>query len=254
MQNNSRISRQKKRKKPPYKKWWFWLIIAIFIIGGIGNIIDPVKNDNSTSAQTTNEKKGKASKNKARTYKAKKNDKSVKKSPNKKNEVTTTPSTKAKVRDWNFNLITLGMTKKEVEDILGKPTSESLLGNLEYGKDKLTFSNGKLYDGTPDNIKNAAIQRDKPEKLKAFAKRFGTKDAESVQKLVGSAYASKYIDGQGMTYAWTTDYGTLLRVDDTQNRITTVYLYDSNTNGLGQELYQGQTILQKAPTIHNFYN
>lgn len=29
-------------KKPVYKKWWFWVVI-ILVIGGIGNMIDPVE-------------------------------------------------------------------------------------------------------------------------------------------------------------------------------------------------------------------
>lgn len=90
--------------------------------------------------------------------------------------------------------------------------------------------------------------------LHAYAKSFGMKDAETVQKMVGSAYSSKYIDGQGITYAWATQYGTPMRVDNANNKITTVYLYNKDTNSFGEILYQGQTILQKAPKQYHFYN
>lgn len=86
---------------------------------------------------------------------------------------------------------------------------------------------------------------------KALAKSFGMKDAESVQKMVGTMYASKYIEGQGMTFVWKTQYGTLFRVDNRDTNITTVYLYDDNIGKVSQVLYQGETILQKktAPPI-----
>lgn len=248
----SRREMHRRRKQLPfYQKWWFWLIIVIFLIGGVGNIIDPTDDNEQSSEQSSKIKKNKQPLKK--TPKTKKV-KSIKAETVNQNKKSTVQSKKTPTRtSWDFNTISLGMTKEQVKSILGEPTETTFTGKFKYGNDTLIFSDNKLYDGTPENIKQAAINRDKPEKLKAFAKSFGLKDAETVQKMVGSAYASKYIDGQGMTYAWATQYGTLMRVDDPDNKITTVYLYNKETQSLGEILYQGQTILQK-PKNYYYYN
>lgn len=255
--SRSRVSRRK-HKPPFYKKWWFWLIIVILVIGGIGNIVDPTDDSEQSSTKESQVKKVKKNKQspkkKTANKKNVKKEKSTKIEPSKQIKKSTVQHRKYPTKtSWDFNTIGLGMTKEQVKSILGEPSETTFTGKFKYGNDTLTFVDNKLYDGTPENIKQAAINRDKPEKLKAFAKSFGLKDAETVQKMVGSAYASKYIDGQGMTYAWSTEYGTLMRVDNPDNRITTVYLYNKDTQSLGEILYQGQTILQK-PKNYYYYN
>lgn len=177
---------KKKESKPLFKKWWFWLIV-VFVIGGIGNIIDPSSNEETVKQSQTTAKK----KTDKKTEKSKK--KATKKSPSKKESDQTGNSVAA--------------TEKE------GPTQS---------------------------------------KLTSFAKSFGLKDAETVQKRVNTAYSSQYIDGYGQGFGWKTKYGTLIRIDD-DNNMTTVYLYDENsTDGLGTKLYEGHTIFQKA-RVNNYY-
>ncbi|MFC6176965.1 hypothetical protein ACFQAV_08940 [Companilactobacillus huachuanensis] len=77
---------------------------------------------------------------------------------------------------------------------------------------------------------------------------FGQKDSQSIQKYVGSMYQSVFVDGLGMTYTWKTSDATYIRVDNTDNGITMVYLYDDSAeNHLGRMIYQGETIKQMAP-------
>jgi len=77
---------------------------------------------------------------------------------------------------------------------------------------------------------------------------FGQKDSQTIQKYDGSIYQSAFVDGLGMTYTWKTSDATYIRVDNTDNGITTVYLYDETANNhLGRQLYQGETIKQMAP-------
>jgi len=77
---------------------------------------------------------------------------------------------------------------------------------------------------------------------------FGQEDSQSIQKYVGSIYQSAFVDGLGMTYTWKTSDVTYIRVDNTDNGITEVYLFDETAeNHLGRRLYQGETIKQMAP-------
>jgi len=77
---------------------------------------------------------------------------------------------------------------------------------------------------------------------------FGQEDSQSIQKYVGSIYQSAFVDGLGMTYTWKTSDATYIRVDNTDNGITEVYLFDETAeNHLGRRLYQGETIKQMAP-------
>lgn len=246
---NSR-SRTSKHRKPFYKKWWFWLIIAIFLIGGIGNIIDSTNDSERSSAQEAQVKKVKKNKSSSKKKNVTKKISPVKKEPTKQNKKDTVKNKRKITKtSWDFNTVSLGMTKKQVKSILGEPTEITFTGKYKYGNDTLIFNDNRLYNGTPENIKQAAINRDKPQKLKADAKVFGTDDAETVQK----NFASQYINNVGMGYGWKTDYGTLIRIDNTSTRITTVYLLNDD-GSLGQTLYQGQTILQKAPKQYYYNN
>ncbi|MDN6967662.1 hypothetical protein FCS83_03675 [Oenococcus sp. UCMA 17063] len=56
-----------------------------------------------------------------------------------------------KHKKYDFKKLSLGMTKDYVIKLLGKPTRET--GNsLYYGKQNLSFKNGKLVNGTPQYI------------------------------------------------------------------------------------------------------
>lgn len=209
-----RNMRRQKRKSPFYKKWWFWLIIIIFVIGGIDNIINPEKTVSSDAKQ------------------------SQVKNVEKKKQSSKKIVTPAKKTTSNKS------THK-------KSTSKTTEPVKKISKAKQNIENNK----TDNNQKSTQDEQQHDQSmLKSYANSFGMKDAETVQKMVGSAYSSQYIDGQGMTYAWATQYGTLMRVDDTNNKITTVYLYNKDTQSMGEVLYQGQTILQKAPRQYYFYN
>ncbi|MGY4734960.1 outer membrane protein assembly factor BamE domain-containing protein [Weissella cibaria] len=159
-------------------------------------------------------------------------------------------SSKSKIKK-----VKLGMTKKQVKKILGKPdrVDSGMLTYEKYGY--LYFSKGKLTGGEDKSIqaqvtkKNAAKKSSKANKrqtLLSQAKYFGTKDVESIQKAT-YAYASTEIDG-GMMYMWKSKAGKLIRVDLDEYGKTAVYKYDdSKDNGLGEQLYIGKTILQKEP-------
>ncbi|MFD1471042.1 hypothetical protein [Companilactobacillus mishanensis] len=91
------------------------------------------------------------------------------------------------------------------------------------------------------------------EMLKGYAQSFGLKDSETIQRLVGSAYSSTVIDNN-MAFGWWTPYGSLIRIDDSQSQITYVYKSDKQSStGLGELLYQGHTIIQKAPSKYRSY-
>lgn len=243
-------SRTSKHRKPFYKKWWFWPIIVIFIIGGIGNIIDSTNDSKLSSTQETQVKEIKKNKSSSKKKNVIQKVTPVEKESATQNKKDTVKNKKKIAKtSWDFNTVSLGMTKKQVKSILGEPTEITFTGKYKYGNDTLIFNDNKLYDGTPENIKQAAINRDKPQELKADAKVFGTDDAETVQK----NFASQYINNVGMGYGWKTDYGTLIRIDNTSTRITTVYLLNDD-GSLGQTLYQGQTILQKAPKQYYYNN
>lgn len=163
---------------------------------------------------------------------------------------------------YDFSRVKLGMTKSQVIAIIGKPTDENS-STLMYGSDDLDFENDKLFDGSPDEIHKAAIKKDKTEanesskkrvnegKLKSFAKVFGQKDVETLQKYVGSAYSS-IETSQGMAYGWKTDYGMLYRLDDSRTGIT--HVYKDGLGDSGTQLYVGQTIKQKQRRNYYYYN
>ena len=154
------------------------------------------------------------------------------------------------------------MTKSQVIAIMGKPTEQDTT-YLMYGSDDLDFHDDKLFDGSPRNIKEAATKKEKNEakesirkrvnesELKSFAKVFGQKDVETLQKYVGSAYSS-IETSQGMAYGWKTDYGMLYRLDDSSTGIT--HVYKDGLGDSGTQLYVGQTIKQKQRRNYYYYN
>ncbi|KRK78726.1 hypothetical protein [Companilactobacillus nodensis] len=112
----------------------------------------------------------------------------------------------------------------------------------------------KITKKRPKPVKKSKPVTEKrtPEEEQTFIERagqaFGQEDSQTIQKYVGSMYSSAYVDGLGMTYTWKTSDAKYIRVDNTDNGITSVYLYDDNAeNHLGKNLYQGETIKQMAP-------
>lgn len=103
------------------------------------------------------------------------------------------------------------------------------------------------------NAKQAKAEQDKREKMKSFARTFGNKPAQEIQRK-SYTYSSNNVDGMGMVYMWKNDFGTLMRVDSSDN-ITSVYLYDANADQRkGELLYQGHTIINEQKKQYNFYN
>ncbi|MEY8737145.1 hypothetical protein AB9M75_07985 [Lactobacillus sp. AN1001] len=144
---------------------------------------------------------------------------------------------------------------------------ESGYQTLEYGNGIVILGfdeNNKLNQGTEgapqiekqaqSSIKKAKEESSNNRERKlSFAKTFGQKPVEKLQKLVGIVYASTRV-GDSMYYMWDTDekgVGKLIRVDDPQ-QFTTVYEYDKNGRDglLGKELYSGRTIINKPGTTY----
>ncbi|MCT3301055.1 hypothetical protein EFP25_16065, partial [Lactiplantibacillus pentosus] len=170
-------------------------------------------------------------------------------------------SKKATKKHYNFSKIELGMTKSQVIAILGKPTDQNS-STLIYGSADLDFDHDKLFDGSPRKIHKAANKKAKAEakkasrkkvnasQLKSFAKVFGQKDVETLQRNVGIAYSSTETP-QGMAYGWKTNYGMLYRLDDSETGLT--HVYKGGLGDDGTELYVGQTIKQKQRRSYYYY-
>ncbi|AYC71695.1 MULTISPECIES: hypothetical protein [Lactiplantibacillus] len=221
------------------------------------------KHSNKSSSKRSNSKKTTLKKTSSSKKKPSENNSDTKKTVAKKSSSKNKASTKkTKKKVYSFNKIKIGMTKSQVISIMGKPTDESS-STLMYGSDDLDFENDKLFDGSPDKIHKAAIKKDKAEakesskkranesELKSFAKVFGQKDVETLQKYVGSAYSS-IETSQGMAYGWKTDYGMLYRLDDSSTGIT--HVYKDGLGDSGTQLYVGQTLKQKQRRNYYHYN
>lgn len=126
---------------------------------------------------------------------------------------------------------------------------------LTYHGFDLYFENNKLTGGhnLPKLEKKAykagqerkESEKNKQQEIQTFAQGFGQKPVEEIQKET-MVYPSQRVGNQ-MLYSWKPgkDMPTYIRVDD-EHGFTTVYLYDQNAkNGLGRQLYQGKTIMQK---------
>lgn len=219
------------------------LLSLVFIV--IGIIFDPAIKSSSESDN----------------YNSVNNDSTTsKKSPDSTSQSHSSKSSSSK--KYDFSKVKLGMTKSQVTAIMGKHTDENS-STLMYGSDDLDFQNDKLFDGSPDEVHKAAIKKDKTEanesskkrvnesQLKSFAKVFGQKDVETLQKYVGSAYSS-IETSQGMAYGWKTDYGMLYRLDDSKTGIT--HVYKDGLGDSGTQLYVGQTVKQKQRRNYYYYD
>lgn len=173
-------------KKPFYKRTWFIVIVALFIIGTIGNIIDPSNNSQNSPG--------------------------------------------VHVRLFDF-------------DIKNNSTKKKPAVKKETASSKQVVVSNKKKSSDSKNAVHDKVQNQN--QLKRFARSFGNKDVESLQKYSSSVYPSTEIN-VGMEYAYKSPAGTLYRIDNSTTNITKVY---SDKNGkLGNLLYTGRTILQKQGT------
>ncbi len=214
-----------KIKKPFYKKWWFWVIIVIILAGAFGDSDSGTSSSKRTSSHS-----------------------SIQSSKIVKTKTTTNQWQKIKAEN-----LKIGTSKEEVIKKLGKPIDDSD-GLLTYHGFDLYFENNKLVGGNLPKLQKKAYkagqerkqsEKNKQQEIQNFAQSFGQKPVEEVQK-EKMVYPSQRVGNQ-MMYSWRPDKDmpTYIRVDD-ENGFTTVYLYDQNAkNGLGQQLYQGKTIMQK---------
>lgn len=207
-----------------------------------------------TSSNKTSNIKKKSSENNSDTKKT------VAKKSSSKNKASAKKATK---KQYNFNKVKLGMTKSKIISILGKPDSDTS-GTLSYGKDYLMLNEkGKLFSGSPKAIQkqiDANIKKEKASsskkvendrELRSYAKIFGQKDVETLQKYVGTVYSS-IETSSGMAYGYSTEYGMLYRLDDSSTGIT--HVYKDGLGDSGTQLYVGQTIKQKQRKNYYYYN
>ncbi|EKP98171.1 hypothetical protein LCA12A_0950 [Lacticaseibacillus casei 12A] len=168
----------------------------------------------------------------------------------------------------NADQLKLGMSEEQVKKIVGDPSAYDEY-SWSYATGFVYFKNGKVSGGTlgslssqvMDNASSAssAVQPQSsptPENSestqKAFAQSFGQKTVDRLQKMP-SAYKSSQLDATTMEYMWNSGHGMMIRLD-TADRMTSVYLYDSNADyGKGRLLYSGRTIFTN-PKVYNFYN
>lgn len=218
--------------------WIILVIMALLVLGSFENIINPQKTRQSTRSNNSEV---------SRSSKVSSDESSIEKKTSKTIKI---------------HQLKLGMTKKQVFEILGDPTDPNgrLVAWDKYGEFYFDKS-GKLIGGSPSYIQslvNKKIAKEKEDRknkqnmLLGYAQSFGTKAVADIQKNTAAINSMK-IDG-GMEYAEAFDNGISLVRIDTDDGYTTVYQADSNTeNGLGKQLYQGKTIMQKRSTIYNFY-
>ncbi|EIW13334.1 hypothetical protein KCA1_2039 [Lactiplantibacillus pentosus KCA1] len=226
----------------------------LFLI--VGSIANPVKNTASHQDRTAKTQASRASK-------VKSDDKSAntKQDSKSSSKIQASKSSQATKKHYDFSKIKLGMTKAQVIAILGEPTDQNS-STLYYGSADLDFDHDQLFDGSPSEIhkaankkatadaKKASRKKANASQLKSFAKVFGQKDVETLQKNVGIAYSSTETS-QGMAYGWKTNYGMLYRLDDSETGLT--HVYKGGLGDDGTELYVGQTIKQKQRRSYYYY-
>lgn len=214
-----------------------------------------------TSTKKTSSKKSASHKSSTKKQTSKSSQATKKTMAQKASSKRESKNKKATKKHYNFSKIKLGMTKSQVISILGKPTDQNS-STLIYGSADLDFDHNKLFDGSPRKIHKAANKKATADakkasrkkanaiQLKSFAKVFGQKDVETLQKNVGIAYSSTETS-QGMAYGWKTNYGMLYRLDDSETGLT--HVYKGGLGDDGTELYVGQTIKQKQRRSYYYY-
>lgn len=219
------------------------------------------KQSSKSNSKKANSKKSASHKSSTKKQTSKSSQATKKTMAQKSSSKRESKSKKATKKHYNFSKIKLGMTKSQVIAILGKPTDQNS-STLIYGSADLDFDHDKLFDGSPRKIHKAANKKAKAEakkasrkkvnasQLKSFAKAFGQKDVETLQRNVGIAYSSTETP-QGMAYGWKTNYGMLYRLDDSETGLT--HVYKGGLGDDGTELYVGQTIKQKQRRSYYYY-
>lgn len=219
------------------------------------------KQSSKSNSKKANSKKSASHKSSTKKQTSKSSQATKKTMAQKSSSKRESKSKKATKKHYNFSKIELGMTKSQVIAILGKPTDQNS-STLIYGSADLDFDHDKLFDGSPRKIHKAANKKAKAEakkasrkkvnasQLKSFAKVFGQKDVETLQRNVGIAYSSTETP-QGMAYGWKTNYGMLYRLDDSETGLT--HVYKGGLGDDGTELYVGQTIKQKQRRSYYYY-
>lgn len=229
-----------KEKKPFYKRWWFWIIILILFSSAINSPSSDSDADNTDVVSTfSSSQKATSSSSINKQESLKSNDSSQK---------------------FKANRLKLGTTKEEVIRKIGKPI-DSTEGTLVYNGFALYFENNKLVGGNLPKLQkkvNASIEKkkesesQKKQDLYNYAKIFGQIPVSELQKY-SENYSSQRI-GNDMMYVETApNEQKYIRIDD-NNGFSTVYLYDANSKDcIGQQMYQGKTILQPEKKNEDIY-
>lgn len=165
---------------------------------------------------------------------APKQNKNINKPQDTKDDFSKNTSSKEKIKD----------SKKEVES------------NKSNNKKDNNKNTNNIVKKNKEDVSN----KDKNHDLTNIAaKTFGTVPVDRLQKNVGIAYSSIQLSPNQMAYGYETNITgnkqSLIRVDDTQNKITNVYLYDKNSPDFRNQtpLYTGQTIQSKPKNTYVIY-
>lgn len=168
----------------------------------------------------------------------------------------------------NAYQLRLGMSEEQVKKIIGDPNMYDDY-SWSYATGFVYFKNGKVSGGTLGSLssqvmdsassssstvqsKSSQTPENSENTQKAFAQSFGQKAVDRIQKMP-SVYKTAQLDATTMEYMWNSGHGIMIRLD-TADRMTNVYLYDSNANyGKGLLLYSGRTVFTN-PKVYNFYN
>jgi hypothetical protein len=267
-----------------YKKQYIPITVGLLFIV-FGTMVDPIKSSKVTTntdvkqssdyvtKKTSISKSEKHAKKDSKTSSEKNHHKSsVSKSTSSDkitkssstSSVTATSTSKTTVINYNFDDVEPSMSMDQVISAIGKQPTDRDEYTLYYGKEDLDFNENKLIGSSVQSIqdkidaKYKAEQKAKEKKknqeanLKSQAQYFGQKDVETLQKM-SSTYKSLRIDN-GMMYTFNFNGDMLVRVDS-DDGYTNVYKYDTNaSNGLGENLYTGKTIMQKEKRSYYFLN
>lgn len=228
-----------KEKKPFYKRWWFWIIILILFSSAINSPSSDSDADNTNVVSTFSSSQKVTSSSMSKQESLKSNNSSQK---------------------FKADRLKLGTTKEEVIRKIGKPI-DSTEGMLTYNGFALYFENNKLVGGNLPKLQkkvNASIEKkkesesQKKQDLYNYAKIFGQIPVSELQKY-SENYSSQRI-GNDMMYVETApNEQKYIRIDD-NNGFSTVYLYDANSKDcIGQQMYQGKTILQPEKKNEDIY-
>ena len=253
-----------KKNGQKYEKQYYPIIIGLVLLI-MGSIINPVKTTKTTTETDINKvsssvtKKAASSKHSNVIKEA-----SSKNTTSKSSASSSSLSNQSSSSSLNYSKVEYGMTMDEVINAIGVQPTDRDDYTLYYGDEDFDFNENKLIGASVKSVQDKIDakfkadqqsekkQREEQDSLKYQAQYFGQKDVETLQKM-SSTYKSTRIDN-GMMYTFHFNNDMLIRVD-TDDGYTTVYKYDENTSdGLGDKLYSGKTIMQKEKRPYYFYN